>query len=93
MADQGVTSLIFLRVLQSHISDFVSYAYGLTRIKFRSYFVISVIAPIPWLLLWKYYIFPKVNNVGDFSLWFFVSMVPLFIISWMYIKYKSRKSK
>ena len=89
--DYGILSLIFLRVFQGHISDFVSYAYGLTNIKYSQYLVVSILAPIPWLLLWQYYIFPKVNNVADFSYWFLITLIPVLIISWFYWKYKNRK--
>lgn len=89
--DYGVLSLVFLRVFQGHISDFVSYAYGLTNMKFTPYMIVSILAPIPWLLLWKYFIFPHVNNVGDFSFWFLITLIPVLIISWFYWRYKNKK--
>lgn len=91
--DQGIIMLIFLRALQSHISDFVSYAYGLTKMQFRTYILISAIAPIPWLLFWKHIILPNVDDVSDFTLWFFITIIPLFVISALYIKYKKKSSK
>ena len=89
--DYGLSSLIFLRIFQGYIHDFVSYTYGLTNIKFVLYIVVSILAPIPWLLLWYFYIFPRINSVTDFSLWFLITLIPFFIISWFYWKYKSRK--
>lgn len=91
--DQGIIMLIFLRALQSHISDFVSYAYGLTKMKFRTYIVISAVAPIPWLLFWKYIVLPNVDDVSDFTVWFFITMVPLFVISALYVKYNKRRKR
>src|SRR3989344_4504821 len=91
--DYGLLSLIFLRVFQGHISDFVSYAYGLTRMKFVPYLIICILAPIPWLLLWQYYIFPRVDNVADFSFWFLITLIPVLIISWFYWKYKNKRNK
>lgn len=88
--DQGIIMLIFLRALQNHISDFVSYAYGLTKMQFRTYILISVIAPIPWLLFWWYIVLPNVDDVSDFTVWFFITMIPLFLISAIYLKYKKR---
>lgn len=91
--DQGIIMLIFLRALQGHISDFVSYAYGLTKMKFKTYVLISVVAPIPWLLFWKYIILPKVDDVSGFTIWFFITMIPLFLISALYIKYKKKEKQ
>lgn len=89
----GLSSLIFLRVFQGHILDFISYAYGLTNMRLAPYMITTILAPIPWLLLWYLYIFPRVNNIGDFSLWFLITLIPLFVISWFYWKYKTRKKK
>ena len=89
--DYGLLSLIFLRVFQGHISDFVSYAYGLTNMKFLPYIIVSILAPIPYLLLWQYYIFPRIDNVADFSFWFLITLIPFLIISWFYWKYKKRE--
>lgn len=86
----GVKSLIFLRVFQGYLSDFISYAYGLTNISFKKYFVVSIFAPIPWLLFWHLFIFPRTENLIDFSLWFLITLVPLFVISWFYWKYLNR---
>lgn len=89
--DQGIITLVFLRALQNHLSDFISYAYGLTKMKFKIYILISIIAPIPWLIFWKYIVLPKVKDVSDFTLWFFLTLIPLFVISAVYIRYIKRK--
>ena len=87
----GLSSLIFLRVFQGHVLDFVSYAYGLTNMKFIPYMITTILAPIPWLLLWYLYIFPRVNSLTDFSTWFLITLIPLFAISWFYWKHKSKR--
>ncbi|HJY98640.1 MAG TPA: VTT domain-containing protein [Patescibacteria group bacterium] len=87
----GVGSLIFLRIFQGHLNDFISYAYGLTNMKMTPYMVVTIFAPIPWLSLWYLYIFPRVGNVGDFSIWFLIMLIPLFVISWFYSRYIKRK--
>jgi len=46
----GLTVLIVLRIFQGSIHDFVSFAAGLTEIKFWPYFIISVL--VPGTLLW-----------------------------------------
>lgn len=89
--DYGLLSLIFLRIFQGHISDFVSYAYGLTNMKLIPYMIVSILTPIPWLLLWYYYIFPRIDSVADFSIWFLITLIPVLVISWFYWNYISRK--
>lgn len=79
--DHGVKSLIFLRLFQGHFHDFISYAYGLTKMPYRYFIVVSALTPIPWLLFWQFYIFKKVEDIGDFTFWFVVTMIPFWIIS------------
>lgn len=47
---EGVKALIIMRFFQGFISDFVSYAAGLTSIKFSTYYLVSIIVPIPQTL-------------------------------------------
>jgi uncharacterized membrane protein YdjX (TVP38/TMEM64 family) len=82
----GVKSLIFLRFFTGHLTDFISYAYGLTNIRFSTYITISALVPIPWLLLWRFYIFDQVDNLTDFTLWFFLPLIPFWLISLLYFK-------
>lgn len=89
--DYGLFSLIFLRIFQGYLHDFISYAYGLTNMKFLPYMIVNILAPIPWLLLWQFYIFPRVKNLADFTVIFWVSFVPFLIISWFYWRYKNGK--
>ena len=89
--DYGIQSLIFLRLFQGHLADFISYGYGLTNMKFTPYMVVNILAPVPWLLLWHFYIFPRVNGLTDFSVWFLITLIPFLIISWFYWKYKGRR--
>ena len=91
--EYGVKSLIFLRLLQGQFHDFIAYAYGLTSMKFVPYFVISVLTPIPWLLLWYFYILNRVENLGDFAWWFFITIAPLYIVSiFLFRKLKEKRS-
>lgn len=87
----GLGSLVFLRVFVGYLHDFISYAYGLTKMKFLPFIIVSAIAPIPWLFIWYFYIFPRVNNVTDFSIWFLVTLIPFPIISWFYWKFINRQ--
>jgi uncharacterized membrane protein YdjX (TVP38/TMEM64 family) len=88
----GIGSLIFLRVFQGHFHDFISYAYGLTNIKFTAYFIVSALAPIPWAILWYFYIFDRVENVGDLTMWLLLTIAPLYAVSiFLFRKLSSRR--
>ena len=89
--DYGILSLIFLRLLTGPFSDYISYAYGFTNIKYSSYMVINILVLIPWLLLWNFYIFPRVENIADFSVWILITLIPVLIISGLYWKFKIKK--
>lgn len=60
--EYGVITLIAARLLQGGIGDFVSYAYGLTPIKFSTYVIITALAIIPGNVLW-YYAVSKTNSI------------------------------
>ncbi len=77
----GVKTLIFLRLTQGYLQDFISYAFGLTKMKFTSYAVISALAPIPWLVFWQSYIIKKIDNLSDLTVWFIGLTIPIFIVS------------
>lgn len=85
----GLKSLIFLRVFQGYLSDFISYAYGLTNMKFLPYLIVSALAPIPWLLIWFLVLFPRIATFNDFLIFFGLSLVPIYLVSLaVIIKYK-----
>lgn len=75
--DYGIGTLIFLRLFQGNLFDFISYAFGLTKVKFLPYFLVTLLAPIPWLLLWYLFLFRFVNSLLDFTLITFISLIPL----------------
>lgn len=63
--DYGLPALIVLRLFLGSLSDFVSYAYGLTPMRFTTYVVTSALAMIPGTILW-YFIASKTGNVEQF---------------------------
>lgn len=63
--EYGLATLVFLRLFLIGMNDFVSYAYGLTTIKFSSYITISVLAMIPGHVIW-YYVSSKTNGIEQF---------------------------
>ena len=90
--DHGIKSLVLLRLFQGHFHDFISYAYGLTNMKYLPFIIVSALAPIPWLLLWQLYIFKRIKNIGDFTIWWVATLIPFFIISaFLASKYKKKK--
>lgn len=92
--DYGIKSLIFLRFFQGHLHDFISYAYGLTNIKYLTFMIISTLTPIPWLLFWQLYVFKKIDNIGDLAIWTVITLIPFFIISVVLaFKYRSKYGK
>ena len=90
----GKNILLLLRVFQGQFHDFISYAYGLTQMKFSVYFLISVLGPIPWLALWQFYLFKRINNLADYTFWWVVTMVPLWIATFIFLeKFRQIKKK
>jgi len=89
----GLGTLFFLRVFQGAFHDFVSYAAGLTQMKFSSYIVVSTIAIIPGTFLW-YYFSSKVNTPTAFtlmSLVFATIFSAIFILGKILIKKLKKK--
>lgn len=62
----GLVTLLFLRILEGGISDFVSYSAGLTNIKFRPYFLVSTFGILINSLIW-YQFASKVDNPLNFT--------------------------
>lgn len=87
----GTKTLFFLRLTQGHFQDFLSYAFGLTKIKFSHYALISFLAPIPWLIFWQFYVIKKIGSLSDLTVWFTALTVPLLIGS-IFILAKINKS-
>lgn len=77
----GLVSLFFLRVFQGGIHDFVSYAAGLTNMKFSPYLITSLAASIPGTALW-YFLSLQVTTPLAFSL---LSLLLTFVFSAIFI--------
>lgn len=84
--EHGVKSLILLRFFAGSFHDFISYAYGLTKMKFTPYILISTLAGIPWLLLWQLYLFKMIDDFQDFAVWSGITFIPLIIVSAIFLK-------
>lgn len=86
--EYGVITLILVRVFLLSLHDFVSYSYGLTKIKFKTYFIISVFASIPPLTLW-YFISRRTEN----PFYFMGALYLITIVFWMFYLFLSRYIK
>lgn len=64
--DHGLKTLLFLRIFLSGFHDIISYAFGLTSIKFIPYFIVTVIGLIPSTIFW-YYLSSKTSNPYIFT--------------------------
>lgn len=73
----GLLFLFFLRVFIGSFHDFVSYAAGLTPMKFSRYFLATTLGMIPGTLLW-YGLSLRANNPLEFVL---LSLALIFIFA------------
>lgn len=64
-AEYGLGMLFVLRLFLIGLSDFISYGYGLTPIKFSTFILISTAAMVPGHTLW-YVIALKTGNIEHF---------------------------
>ena len=76
----GFLAIFFLRVLTGALQDFVSYAAGLTPMKFSRYLLASTLGMIPGTFLW-YRLTLKANNPLQFVL---LTFALIFIFSAIY---------
>lgn len=89
----GIITLIALRMLQGGIGDFVSYAYGLTQIRYKTFIILSALATIPGSILW-YIVASKTNSIEAFLAytWIFVILATIIFFggNWLIAKLKTR---
>lgn len=88
--DYGIKSLILLRVLQGHLVDFISYAYGLTSMKSLPYFIISVLGYFPSFILWQI-LYTRIENITDFTFYFVATLTPLLLVSGIFASWYRKK--
>lgn len=91
--DYGFQMLFLLRVFQGGIADFVSYAAGLTSMKFVPYLIISMLGMLPAGILW-YILAVKVQSAVVFTglnvTLTIIFTVLLILLTFIYKKIKSR---
>src|SRR3989344_3903545 len=79
--DYGIVTLVFLRIFQGSINDFVSFAMGLTNMKFKIYLVVSLLASIPGTILW-YYLSLNADTHAQFTI---IMLVLTLTLSFVFI--------
>jgi uncharacterized membrane protein YdjX (TVP38/TMEM64 family) len=75
----GLLSLFFLRFFQGGLHDFVSYAAGLTSMRFKSYMAVSLLAEIPGTAIW-YYIVSKAKSPATFTVLTWVMTISFTVV-------------
>lgn len=89
--EYGLQTLFVLRIFQGGIHDFISYAAGLTSIRFWPYFIISTIGMIPGNILW-YLFSTQTQNPLIFTLFTF-GLATAFSLLYILALYLQRKFK
>ena len=86
---QRIDNKTFLRLSTFYINDFTSYAFGLTKISFKRYYLSTIISMIPWAV-----IVTLIIEHGDTILLtiikIFLSMIPFAFLSYIYLKRKDK---
>lgn len=81
--NRGLETLFLLRIFAGGFHDFISYAWGLTAVKFKDYFVTSVVAAIPGTLFW-YFISLSTDSIEEFLVVNF-ALLGIFLFVWFLI--------
>lgn len=89
----GLLSLIFLRVFLSGMGDYVSYAYGLTPMKFKTFFIITSIFMFPPFIFW-YFVSKSADNINQFLIISYVmlTIVALGTAGFEYLRKRKRRA-
>ncbi|RLC23676.1 MAG: hypothetical protein DRH56_07360 [Deltaproteobacteria bacterium] len=58
----GIKTIFIIRLIGGAATDYVSYALGLTSLKFPTYFLINTIAFLPWAVVNFYFIHQALNS-------------------------------
>lgn len=90
--DYGLQSLFIFRLFAKEFHDVISYAFGLTDLKFKSYFIVSTLGMIPATVIW-YFISLNIDDPVTFTAmsWLFAYVSLASYIFW--IKFRKQKKK
>jgi len=90
----GLVTLFFLRIFQGAIHDIISYAAGLTSMKFSAYYAVSAVALIFHALIWYYFSLSADNPISFLALTALITFLLSFffiLFTWASIKMRVRK--
>ncbi len=80
---------VLLRLSTFYISDFASYAFGLTNISFIKYYLATILSMIPWSII-MILIIERGESILLTTLKIFLTMIPFAFLSYLFLK-KKRK--
>jgi uncharacterized membrane protein YdjX (TVP38/TMEM64 family) len=89
--DFGSVTLIILKVFQSGLFDYLSYAAGLTKISFKHFALINIFAGIPAVFI-AYFVFTRFDNL-TFGVLALIGMSAILGAVAIYLKQKYRQKK
>lgn len=89
VADAGTPTLVMTRILQASNFDYLSYGWGLTKVDFKTYIIVNILAGIPGSLM-TYLVFARFENLA-YGLILFYLITSVFTALTIYITHK-RKS-
>lgn len=79
--EYGVGTLFVVRLFLVGLGDYISYTYGLTPIKFRTFILVSAVAIIPGYLLW-FFAASQANGIEQFL---GISIVLTLVAFWIFV--------
>jgi len=82
--DYGLQTLFVFRLFLGGFHDVISYAFGLTTLKFWTYFTVSTLGMIPSTILW-YFVSSKIKSPLSFTI---ISWIIAYITLSVYILHK-----
>ncbi len=80
---------VLLRLSTFYISDFASYAFGLTNISFIKYYLATILSMIPWSIV-MILIMERGESIILTTLKIFLSMIPFAFLSYHFLKKKKK---
>lgn len=89
--DYGLQTLFIFRLFLKEFHDVISYAFGLTNLKFESYFIVSTLGMIPATVIW-YLISLKVKDPMTFTIisWLFAYISLTSYIIWIKLRKRNK---
>lgn len=97
--EYGLGTLFILRMFLIGLGDYVSYAYGLTPVRYSTYIAVSAAGMIPGYIIW-YFVVLRTGNIDQFlgvSIFLASMGIVIFVgghyLNKKYLKWKSKSSK